>query len=113
MQCDVLAIAPPPAVVQCLRDAEEVTVITVCLSRKELFRRWFELSIVSGEKRMPARMVALYGDNRDDAATLRALYSAWTDYVSSFSISLHCGLDVSTESYVYHPRFAASLVGDC
>jgi hypothetical protein len=67
MQCDVLVIVSPPAVVQCLRDAEEVTVITVCLSRKELFRRWFELSIVSGEKRMPARMVALYGDDRDDA----------------------------------------------
>ena len=62
---------------------------------------------------MPARMVALYGDDRDDAVTLRALYSAWIDYVSSFPISLHCGLDVSTESYVYHPRFAPSLVGDC
>jgi hypothetical protein len=61
---------------------------------------------------MPARMVALYGDDRDDAAMLRALYSAWTDYVSSFPISLHCGLDVSTESYVCHPSFAPGLVGD-
>ena len=88
LQCDVLIIVSPPAVVQCLRDAEKVTVINVCLSRKELFRRWFELSFVSGEKRMPARMVALYGNDRDDAATQRALYSALTDYVSSFPISL-------------------------
>lgn len=99
-------------VLECLRDAEEVVVVTLCLSRKELFRRWFERSIARGEKRMPARMVALYGDDREDAATLRALYSAWTDYVSSLPVRQHCGLDVSQGNYVYHPGFDPRLVVD-
>lgn len=86
MLSNVLFIVSPPTVVQCLRDAKEVSVVTVCLSRKELFRRWFDLSIVSGEKRMPARMVALYGDDSDDAATFRALYSAWTVMFLAFRL---------------------------
>ena len=41
---------------------------------------------VSREKRVPAGIVALYGDDSGDAATFRALYSAWTVMFLAFRL---------------------------
>ena len=95
---------------ECMRRAEEISFLTLCLGRKELFRRWFDRSIASGHTRLSARMVALYGDESEDAATLRALYTAWADYISGFPVRLHCGLGVSQKRYLYHSCFDPSLI---
>ncbi|MES2981520.1 MAG: hypothetical protein V4727_04325 [Verrucomicrobiota bacterium] len=97
---------------ECIHYAKEVHFLTLFLSRQELFRRWLTRVIKSGEHHVRKNVVTIYGDSTDDAAPLRTLYQAWSDFVETFQHHGHSSLDVRESSYRYHPVFSPDLITD-
>ncbi|WP_308985611.1 hypothetical protein [Thalassobacterium sedimentorum] len=95
-----------------LHCARHLHVLTLFLPREELFRRFMLRSQLQQRRVLPFHMVAMYGDSTGNASCLRALYNAWNQYVSDFVGALHCGLDVSTDSYRYCPEFNEAFILD-
>lgn len=95
-----------------ISQAREVHFVTLFLPRRVLFRRWMERIDEPSRELVKKNVVTLYGDLREDAGALRALYQAWVDYAETFDHQGHHGLDVSAQNYQYHPKFTSDLVTD-